>query len=266
MQCNYHFGTFQTVLITLLAGIAIGAWNGYWVAYCGIPSFIVTLASMLVFKGLTLLIGNGRTIGPMSERFCALGKGYVPRVFGKNLNGLTIIITLIAILAYIFLEVKRRKSKIEYNLQVGPLKTDIVRIAVICVVIMLTGYMLALYKGIPYAVLLLIFLTVVFTIVAKSTAIGRTTYAIGGNKEVAQLSGISVKKSTMFLFVQMGFITAVASILYLGRIRQATPQAGTGFEFSAITGCVVGGASTMGGIGTVFGAVIGTLFSGLITA
>jgi D-xylose transport system permease protein len=259
LQCNYHLGTVPTVVITLIAGILIGAWNGYWVAFAGIPSFIVTLASMLVFKGLTLLIGNGRTIGPMSERFCALGKSYVPKIFGGNVNGLTIILTLTAVLFYIFLEMKRRRSKIEYNLQVGPLKNELVKTAVICIVIFLTGYMLAVYKGIPYAVLLLILFTVIFTIVARNTAIGRTTYAIGGNKEVAQLSGINVKKSTLFLFIQMGLITAVASILYLGRIRQATPQAGTGFEFSAITGCVVGGASTMGGVGTVFGAVIGTI-------
>lgn len=259
LQSTYGIDTVTVIIITLVCGVLIGAWNGFWVSYCNIPSFIVTMASMLVFKGLTLFIGKGMSIGPMSKAFCALGQGYIPSVFSDNINGLTVVLTVVLMIAYIVLELKKRNEKIAYNLKVAPLWNYVVKITSICIVIAVIGYVLAIYKGFPYAAILLLVITIIFTIVANNTAFGRRTYAIGGNKDVAKLSGINVKKSTMGLFIQMGLITAIASIQYLGRIQQATPQAGTSFEFSAITGCIVGGASTMGGIGTVPGAVIGTI-------
>ncbi|MGF7012426.1 D-xylose transport system permease protein [Lachnospiraceae bacterium PF1-22] len=259
LQCKLHMGTISVIIITVIFGLVIGAWNGFWVAYCNIPSFIVTMASQLVFKGLTLLIGGGTSIGPMSDKFCVLGQGYIPSLLSDNINVLTLILVAVFVIIYIILELKKRKDRMAYNLEVAPLWRDYLKIAVICLVMITIAYVLAIYKGIPYAVLLLLAITIIFSVVANSTAFGRRTYAIGGNKEVAKLSGINVRRSTFMLFVQMGMITAIASIQYLGRIRQATPQAGTSFEFSAITGCIVGGASTMGGVGTVIGAVIGTV-------
>lgn len=259
LQVTYGMGTGPVIVITLICGVLIGAWNGFWVAYGNIPSFIVTMASMLVFKGLTLLVGNGTSIGPMDEVFCMLGQGYIPSLFSESLNVLTLIFVAVLIVVYIIMEIRKRQSKISYHLEVPALWKDIARVGALCGVMAVVGYMLAIYKGIPYAVLLLLLIAIIFTIVANNTAFGRRTYAIGGNKDVAKLSGINVQRSVMGIFMQMGLITAVASIQYLGRIRQATPQAGGNFEFSAITGCIVGGASTMGGIGTVPGAVIGTI-------
>lgn len=259
--CQVKFGmsTGLTIVITLLCGVLIGAWNGFWVAYGNIPSFIVTMASMLVFKGLTLLIGKGTTIGPMDDTFCILGQGYIPSLFSQSLNGLTLVFVAVLMIAYIVMEIRKRQSKIAYHLEVPALWKDVVRIGALCAVIAAVGYMLAIYRGIPYAVLLLLLIVIIFTVVANNTAFGRRTYAIGGNKDVARLSGINVRKNIMGIFMQMGLITAIASIQYLGRIRQAAPQAGGNFEFSVVTGCVVGGASTMGGIGTIPGAVLGTI-------
>lgn len=259
LQVKYHLPTFTVIGITLIMGAFIGAWNGFWVAYCGIPSFIVTMASQLVFRGLTLLVGGGASIGPMRSSFNLIGQGYIPSLFSEDFNALTIILSFVFALIYIFTQVRIRQNKRKYNLNTEPLWQAIIKDAIICVVILTISYMLATYKGFPYAILLLLLITVIFSIIANNTSFGKRAYAIGGNKEAARLSGINVKRSLFIMFVQMGIITSIASIQYLARIRQATPQAGTNFEFSAITGCIVGGASTMGGVGTVAGAVIGTI-------
>jgi D-xylose transport system permease protein len=197
----------------------------------------------------------------MEESFCALGQGSLPLIFARNIafNDTSVVVTIIAVAIYVVLVFRKRHSKISYGFEVPALWKETLKIIGVIVIICVIGYVMIVYKGIPYAILLLVIMALVFTMIAQNTAFGRHVYAIGGNKDAAKLSGINVERATMGIFIQMGLIAAIASIVYLGRVRQATPQAGTNFEFSAITGCIVGGASTLGGVGTIVGAIIGTI-------
>lgn len=249
------------IVLTLLAGIAVGAWHGYWVAYQGVPAFIVTLASMTAFKGLTLALTKGSTIGEFPLFFKAIGQGYVPALFtdGTRINDSSLLIGVLFIAAYLFVEMKNRKSKIRHGLKVSSMNLQAIKMISVSIIISVPIMIMTVYRGIPYAVLLLIGIVVIFTFVTKKTKFGRHIYAIGGNSDAASLSGINIKKVTFSIFLLMGFLTALASIVFTGRLNAATTSAGTLFELDAIAACYIGGTSSAGGIGTVFGAIIGAL-------
>lgn len=257
MEVRLGLSAPVTIVLTLVLGLFIGCWNGYWIAYRHIPAFIATLAGQLVFKGLTLLVGEGVGIGPMSDGFSAPGRSFLPSVLFKNDVS---ILFLALVIALLFVKTFRsRKARERYELPVPPLKKDLGRLAVITIALAAVGSILILYRGIPYAIVLLVVLAAAVTFACKNTQFGRSVYAIGGNREATRLSGISLERSSFKIFMLMGLVTAVASIVYLGRIGQATAQTGQNFEFSAITGCIVGGTSTLGGSGTIVGAIIGTI-------
>ena len=251
-QAKMGIGTVPTILLMIVGGLLIGSWNGFFIAYMKIPAFIVTLATMLVFQGLNLFITGGYSIGPMRDTFCVFGKASLGTAASW------IFIVIMVIFACLSMSINRKKQ-MKYGFRVRKLGFHALLMAAVCAGIVGVGYLLIAYRGIPYAVILLVVLAIVYTIIANSTPLGRHVYAIGGNRDAARLSGISVEKTIFISYLLSGLILGIASVTYLGRMRQATPQAGTDFEFSAITGCIVGGASTLGGVGTVWGAILGTV-------
>lgn len=257
MQVNLGMSTLVTIAATIAIGVLVGLWHGYWVAYRQLPSFIVTLTGLLIFKGLNLLIGNGAAIGPVSDSFAVLGSGYLPSIVFEN--DTTLYLAALAALAVVAFSLRTRRSKMAHGLRVAPLRTDIVFMLAWIVTIAIIGGVLFSYRGISYAGLLLVVLAAAFSFAADNTRLGRYVYAIGGNKDAARLSGVNTRRTTMIVFLIMGFMTSVASIVFLGRVAQATALAGVNFEFTVITGAIVGGVSTLGGQGRIVGAIIGTI-------
>src|SRR5690625_4062927 len=253
------------ILLCLILGAIIGAWQGFWVAYVNIPSFIVTLAGMLIFRGLTLVVLQGRTIAPFPDSFRGLSSNFVPDIFGGgNLQLLTILIGILVTIVLIWNEVKIRKTDLRYNFQTMPLSLFIFKLVIFIAIINLFTYMLARYQGIPYVLIVLFMLVIGYTFLMNKTILGRHIYAVGGNVNAAQLSGVKTKKMKFIVFVNMGILAALSGLIFAGRLNAATPQAGTLFELDAIAAAIIGGASFTGGIGTVFGAIIGALVMGVL--
>lgn len=240
--------------------LLIGLWHGFWIAYKKLPAFIVTLATQLVLKGLNLLIGGGVSIGPVSRSFALMGRSYIPAVFGEaSYNILSLALTVVGIVFYCCFAIVQEKKKIKLGLKKTNWKKTILFLAAYSAIAFAVSAIFIFYMGFPYAILLLVALTVVFEFVIRNTKFGRYVFAVGGNAEAARLSGINNEKTVMAVYILHSLVVGLAAIVYLGRVGQAAPTAGTSFEFTAITGCVVGGTSIMGGRGTVIGAVIGTM-------
>lgn len=245
-------GVIVTIVLTLIIGLVIGAFYGYWIAYQGMPAFIVTLAGQNVFKGLTLMVGKGMSVGPVKDSFAQFGKD----CFSTSISVACVAVFVAAIFIVLF---HTRASRIKYGFQTESVLHCFVKVAALSVIVIVVGLILIMYKGVPIAVVILSVLAAVLTFVGMNTPYGRGVYAIGNNKDAAQLSGINAKWVTFRVYLIHGLVVAVASIVYLGRIGQASATTGNGFEFSAITGCILGGTSTLGGSGTVVGAILGTV-------
>lgn len=262
---THDIPVYVGILLCLLIGALIGAWQGFWVAYVNIPSFIVTLAGMLIFRGLTLVVLQGQTLAPFPNGFRSLSSSFVPEVFGgQEVHFFSIIIGLVFSAIFIINELKIRRTDIKYNFNTVSLSLFITKLVVFVAVINLFSYVLALYEGIPYVLIVLVLLVVGYTFLMSKTVFGRHVYAVGGNAKAAQLSGVKTKKSKFLVFVNMGALAALAGLIFAGRLNAATPQAGNLFELDAIAAAVIGGASFTGGIGTVVGAVIGALVMGVL--
>jgi len=264
LQVYGKWGTIPTIIIGLIIGIAIGFWQGYWVAFRGIPAFIVTLASMMTLRGAVLGVTHGTTIAPLNKDFKAIGQKYLPKIFFQDasFHDLSLIITIIVIIAFIIFAVQKRKSRIRYGFKVIPKKYEALRILALSVLMGFVFFIMISYRGIPYAILVVIGVAVILTFVSNSTVFGRQLYAIGGNSEAARLSGINIKKRLLYLFVLMGGLTAVAGIVFTARLGAATAAAGNLLELDAIASAVIGGTSFTGGVGTIPGALIGALVMG----
>jgi len=261
MQVYLKWGTSLSIIAVLVIGLLIGLWHGFWIAYKKLPAFIVTLASQLIFKGLTLLIGDGKTIGPVNESFAFIGKDYLPSLFvqPEKFNDSSLIICLLIIILFVANSFRTRRVKIKEELPVSSMGFFLVKTLLISLIIFVLTSTMIFYKGFSYAVILLLILAGIFHFVVNNTTFGRHVFAIGGNSEAARLSGINIERDIMLIYILHSVVTAIASIVFLGRVGQASATAGTGFEFTAITGCVVGGTSILGGRGNVIGAVIGTM-------
>lgn len=251
--------------LCLLIGLIIGAWNGYFIAYLGIPSFVVTLGGLLMYRGLTQIILGGRSIAPFPESFQFISAGYLPDIFnGEGIHIFTIVIGLLVSGLGILALVQSRKKK-EANLyEVEPFKNFLFKALILVASIMLVTWGLALYRGYPFILIILAILTVIYAFVTNKTTIGRRIYATGGNRKAAQLSGINTKKLEFWVFVNMGFMAALAGLVFASRLNAATPQAGVGFELDTLAAVYIGGASTSGGIGTVLGTIVGALVIGVL--
>jgi putative multiple sugar transport system permease protein len=265
LMVKYHVHWGVTILISLLVGAAIGAFQGYWVAYVKIPAFIVTLAGMLVFRGLTFVLLQGESIGPFPVEFQKISSGFIPDIFNyPGFHVTTILIGLIFSALLIILDIRGRKNQQKYGFEVTPLYFFIVKNIVITTAVMGLCYLMASYKGLPNVLILLFALITFYAFITSRSVVGRRIYAMGGNEKAAQLSGVNTPRLLFYTFVNMGILAALAGIIVAARLNSATPNAGDGMELDVIAACFIGGASASGGIGTVIGAVVGAFLIGVL--
>ena len=265
MMLKWNVPVLPTIIVSLLLGLLIGCWQGFWIAYVGVPAFIATLAGMLIFRGLTLVVLQGTSLAPLPAGYTFLASGFLPsmgNVGGHNL--LAILLGIIASVLYIIKELSSRKNKKKYGFEVSPYAVFIPQVIGIVVVINAFTYSLSSYKGIPMVLVIVIVLVLIYSFVTMKTIPGRHIYAFGGNAKAAQLSGVNTKKVMFWVYANMGVMAALAGIIFTGRLNSATPKAGVNFELDAIAACFIGGASTSGGVGTIVGAMVGGLLMGVL--
>jgi putative multiple sugar transport system permease protein len=254
-----------TVGICLILGAVVGAWQGYWVAYVKIPAFIVTLAGMLIFRGLTFVLLQGESIGPFPTGFQKISTGFIPDFFHiEGIHLTTIIIGAILAVALVFLDYRTRQNERKYGFEVIPIYIFIIKNVIVSAAIMGLCYILASYKGLPNVLVLLFLLITFYSFVSSQTVIGRRIYALGGNEKAARLSGVNTPKLLFGTFINMGVLSALAGLIVTARLNSATPNAGDGMELDVIAACFIGGASASGGIGKVIGAVVGAFIIGVM--
>ncbi len=268
-----------SILITLFVGVLIGAWQGFWIAYVRIPPFIVTLAGMLLWRGVALIILDGLTISPFPDVYSNIFNSYIPDIFSvdlsssnimflgstiKSVNVLTIIIGAVIIAGYIIFSLINRKKRVSKGYEVQRFTTMLLKTIVLSIVIMLVTLELAFYKGLPTGLIILAVIVVVYAFFTSKTVPGRHLYGVGGNEKAAKLSGIDTNRVLFGAYTNMAFLAAVAALFCVARFNSAAPTAGTNYELDAISSCFIGGASAYGGTGTVGGAVIGAILMGVI--
>ncbi|MFC0309616.1 sugar ABC transporter permease [Gallibacterium trehalosifermentans] len=241
-----------TILATLVLGLIFGVWNGYWVAYQRVPSFIVTLAGLLAFRGILVGMTNGSTVSPVSPSMTLIGQGYIPDIWGLGIG-------CFAVVAFILWTSRQRHARQKLQLPVPAISKDFITYAALAILLLGSIYLLNDYRGIPFPVLLLAILAVIGYFVSKKTAFGRYIYAIGGNIDAARLSGIKVEKIKLAIFSINGLMVAIAGLILSARLGAGSPSAGQNAELDAIAACVIGGASLAGGVGSIFGVIIGAL-------
>jgi putative multiple sugar transport system permease protein len=263
---------FIGIIAAILVGALVGVWQGFWIAYVGIPAFIVTLAGMLIFRGLALMTLQNSNIGPYPDEFRAIGNGFFDKEntlgaslgFPVDLNAAALVLTAVGILALWFREVSTRRGRAKFGQAVEPWVWFLIKNSMLAVMIGAVGYQLARANGIPYLLILMVFLIVIYSLVMNKTTFGRHIYAIGGNLNAAMLSGINVRRVNFWLFVNMGALAALSGILITARMNSAVPKAGDGFELDAISSVFIGGAAVQGGVGTVTGSMIGGMIQGVL--
>ncbi|WP_145579515.1 xylose ABC transporter permease XylH [Yersinia vastinensis] len=236
-----------TIVVTLMLGLVLGAWNGWWVAYRKVPSFIVTLAGMLAFRGILIGITNGTTVSPTSNAMSQIGQSYLP-------NGLGFGIGAIGLMLFVAWQWRRRSHRIRLGLPVAAPQGDITRQSITAVIVLGAIYLLNDYRGVPTPVLILTALMLAGIFMATRTAFGRRIYAIGGNIDAARLSGVNVERTKLAVFAINGLMVAMAGLILSSRLGAGSPSAGNIAELDAIAACVIGGTSLAGGIGSVAGA------------
>ncbi|MFF1679983.1 multiple monosaccharide ABC transporter permease [Streptomyces sp. NPDC058256] len=253
------------VLLCLAMGALAGAAQGFFIAYLGIPSFIVTLAGMLVFRGMTEIFLEGQTLGPFPEGLQKVANGFLPEVGpDTNYHNLTLLLGLGLIAFVVLQEVRDRKRQQEFSLDILPRNLFLLKLVALVAAVLTVTMMLASYKGAPVVLLILGALVAGFGYVMRNVVFGRHVYAIGGNLPAAKLSGVRDKKVTFLVFVNMGMLAALAGLVFAARFNAASPKAGLNFELEAIAAAFIGGASMSGGVGTVLGAIIGGLVLGVL--
>jgi putative multiple sugar transport system permease protein len=259
------------VLITLVAGAVIGAAQGYWVAFFGIPAFIVTLAGMLVFRALTLTVLGNQGIGPFPDQIRTLANGFTEGYLGNvglgPLGGADLVSLLVGVavvVAFGFNEWRKRKARLGYGQVVDPFPIFVAKIALAALIVLAVIVQLARFRNLPWVLVLLAVLALGYSVMANKSVFGRHIYAIGGNLQAATLSGVKVKQVTFWVFVNMGVLAALAGVIFAGRLNQAGPTAGNAFELDAIAAAFIGGAAVQGGVGKVVGAITGGMIMGVI--
>ncbi|MCS4268732.1 xylose ABC transporter permease XylH [Serratia sp. BIGb0163] len=239
-----------TIVVTLLAGLLLGAWNGWWVAYRKVPSFIVTLAGMLAFRGILIGITNGTTVAPTSGAMSQIGQSYLP-------DGLGFGIGAVGLMLFVAWQWRRRSRRAQLGLPVATAGGDVTRQSILALLVLGAIYLLNDYRGVPTPVLILTALMLAGIFMATRTAFGRRIYAIGGNIDAARLSGVNVERTKLAVFAINGLMVAIAGLILSSRLGAGSPSAGNIAELDAIAACVIGGTSLAGGIGSVAGAVMG---------
>ena len=265
LMVNNEMNPFLAILLCLVIGGAIGAWQGFWIAYVKVPAFIVTLAGMLVFRGLTIVVLGGRTISALPTQFRALSAGFIPDVFNAaEIHLTTLLVGVLFAFAITVVLILGRRKRISYSFSVPTLPTFIVQLVILAIVVMLFSYILASHAGIPNVLFILVCLIVIYYFVTTRMKVGRYLYAIGGNVKAAGLSGIKTQQVVFWTFVNMGFLAALSGLIVTARLNAANAGAGNLFELNAIAACFIGGASSSGGVGKIMGAIIGGLVMAII--
>lgn len=247
--------------LIMLLGALIGVfWTGNLVAKIKIPAFVATLAAMTIFRGLLIRVTNSSTIFTNSDAFNAIGNGYIPDIIpNSDIHVLTLIIGIVAVLAFVIIELKNRKKQKAYNLNVTSMPLFLMKIALVSTVVLYFIWKLASFKGLSWTAVIVAIVIGIYHFITTKTTLGRHIYAVGGNPEAAELSGISVKFITYVVFGSMGMLAGLSGLLFTARLQSATPTAGMGLELDAIAGAFVGGTSAQGGVGKVTGSIIGAL-------
>ncbi|TPI65203.1 sugar ABC transporter permease [Mesorhizobium sp. B3-1-7] len=289
MMVIWPLGIFSNPLVVsiicLIVGGLIGAAQGYWIAYHRIPSFIVTLAGMLIFRGICqALLGGGSSVGPLPPDFKALSSGFIPDVIGPlmlipptvnaagktivgsglTLHMTTIVLGLVAVLAYAYFGFRTRRKRERHGYEAEPFPLFVVKTLVGSALALFLVFQFASYRGLPVVLLVMGVLISLFVFVTKRMTIGRRIYAMGGNAKAAQLSGINTERLTLLVFINMGVLSALGGLIIAARLGQAVPAAGLGSELDVIAAVFIGGASAMGGVGQVIGAVVGGFIMGVM--
>lgn len=285
LMVNNEYNIYMSMALCLLLGIVIGAWHGFWIAYIRIPSFIVTLAGMLLFRGLALIVLDGITINPFPADYLTMFTSYFPSFdsgyFQEQLaSGLsraevragmsaivfskTMTVTAVIVIAYLVGIIYSRVSKIKKGYEVEPLYAFLFQHVLALAAIIASCVLLGENKGIPVILILIAVVVIIYAFIANKTVVGRRIYALGGNEKAAKLSGVNTSRLLFLSYVNMGLLAAVAALVCVARFNSASPMAGTGYELDAIGACFIGGASAYGGVGTVGGAVIGAIFMGVL--
>jgi putative multiple sugar transport system permease protein len=271
LMVNLHVPWPLAVLATIGAGALIGAFQGYWIAYFGIPAFIVTLAGMLVFRAVTLTVLGNQGIGPFPEAVRTLSNGFVEGYLGNvglgPLGGadiITLLVGLAAVAAIALTQWRTRAARLSYGQAVDPFPLFVAKIVAPALVVVFVIVQLARFKNLPWVLVLLAALVIGYTLLTNRAVFGRHIYAVGGNLQAAALSGVKVKSITFWIFVNMGVLAGIAGVIFAGRLNQAGPTAGLNFELDAIAAAFIGGAAVQGGVGKVVGAITGGLIMAVI--
>lgn len=252
LQVWYHWPTPLAILVALVMGVLIGLWHGYWVAFQKVPAFIVSLAGYMAYRGILLGLAKGLTVAPMDSSFTIISQGYLNVIPGA-------ILTAVVLVAFIWSRFSSRASKIRYGFQVRPLWLELLMTTFFSGMMIFVVYWLYQYEGIPYPIILVLLLVLIFSFITKNTKFGRQVYAMGGNTEAARLSGVNIRKRTMTIFALASTLAALAGVVFVARLNAATITAGQGYELDAIASCVIGGTSLLGGVGSIPGAILGAL-------
>jgi len=263
MKMSVGFG----ILLALVVGLMIGVWQGFWIAYVRLPAFIVTLAGMLTFRGLTTFMLKGLTIGPFPEVFQQISSGFLPDFLGdeESLFNVTALVAGAAVAGvFVLSQLRQRAHRRRNGYASVPAALFAAKLVVIVGVIALAAFWLASYRGVPIVFIIIGALVIAYSFLTSSTVPGRYLYAMGGNEKAAQLSGIDTNRVLFLTYVNMGVLSAIAGVAVASRLNAASPLAGQNFELDAIAACYIGGASATGGIGTIGGAIIGALVMGVL--
>lgn len=269
---TWGWPVWLSMLCMLLIGIIIGIWQGFWIAYMNIPPWITTLAGMLMFRGLGNVVLKGLTISNFPPAFANLFNGYVPDLLGfinitsgeTKLNILSIFVGILVCVAIVLVELKNRANRKKKGYELESISKSVIKTGLICAVVLFIMIKLAMYKGIPFILIWIAIIMLVYNFIASKTILGRHFYTVGGNVEAAKMSGVDTKKIFFIAYINMAFLSAVATMITMARLSSATPTAGTNYEMDAISSCFVGGASAYGGSGTIPGMIVGAALIGVI--
>ncbi len=261
---SWGLSVYLVIPLSLVLGVVAGLITAFMVAQLGIPAFVATLGGWLVYRGALLLVTAGTGTIIISDNFFnAIGNGYIPDIPGieflPNVHKLTLLLGLVAIILYIISEIDSRRKKQAYNFEVLPSEIFVLKLVFVSVLLAGVTWVLAGYNGLSWTVVIVLLVVGIYHFITTQTVLGRHIYAVGGNPEAAQLSGINVKNITYVVFGSMGMLSALSGILFASRLKSATPTAGTLFELDAIAAAFIGGVSPAGGIGKVMGSLIGAL-------
>lgn len=261
LMTKYNVNQWVAILIVLILGILIGLYQGLLVTKLGVPAFVTTLAGMFIFRGLlNLSLQETGTIIISNEGFNALSNGFIPDLpVNASFHVITMIVGVLLVMAMIYSQIKDRKNKQKYHFEVCSTSIFAVKMVAFSAVIMVIMWTLAKFRGIPWTAVIVGVVLMIYNYMLNKTKLGRAIYGIGGNAQAAELSGINVKKVTLFAFCSVSLMAALAGILYTSRLQSATPTAGAAFEMDAIASSYIGGVAVSGGVGRVTNTIIGTL-------